>query len=67
MTTADRPFRTWNRDTLLQLIEGCRDEMFTAIRSGGTPADSVEWGWLNASMELKYRNAEELARRAAGR
>ena len=64
-TAKNRPFRSLNRDTVAQLVEACRAEMFDDIRSGRTPAESVEWGWFHASMELKYRNADELARRAA--
>lgn len=64
-TATSRPFRTWNRDRVAQLAAQCEAEMFDTIRAGGTPSESLEWGWMSASMELRYRRAEELARRAA--
>lgn len=64
-TATSRPFRTWNRDRVALVVAQCEEEMFEMILAGGTPTESLEWGFLKASMELQYRRAEELARRAA--
>jgi hypothetical protein len=62
---ASRPFRTWNRDAVLSLFHSRQSAMRAAILAGRAPDANAEREWLAAGMEIRIRDAAELARRAA--